>query len=71
MRALRPGGSVIFKCFDTRPPRDFGPPGLTVRDIIDTLGLEGHGIAHRSRQHAFAHYVDGQQIRPFAVETKP
>jgi 2-polyprenyl-3-methyl-5-hydroxy-6-metoxy-1,4-benzoquinol methylase len=43
VRALRPGGSVIFKCFDTRPPRDFGPPGLTARDIIDTLAAPEPG----------------------------
>jgi SAM-dependent methyltransferase len=37
-RALRPGGSVVVKCFDTRPPRDYGPPGLTALEVVDTLG---------------------------------
>lgn len=41
--ALRPGGCVVFKCFDVRPPRDFGPPGLTARDVVDTLGAAGPG----------------------------
>lgn len=38
VRALRPGGSVVVKCFDTRPLRGFGPPGLTARELVDTLG---------------------------------
>lgn len=36
--ALRPGAAVLFKCFDSRPPRGYGPPGLSARDIVDTLG---------------------------------
>ena len=42
-RALRPGGSVVVKCFDTRPPRDFGPLGLTARDLVDALGAPEPG----------------------------
>ena len=36
--ALRPGGSVVVKCFDARPRRNFGPPGLTARDVVEVLG---------------------------------
>lgn len=43
VKALRPDGCVIVKCFDVRPPRDFGPPGLTARDIVDTLGAPEPG----------------------------
>jgi SAM-dependent methyltransferase len=64
VRALRVGGAVVVKCFDTRPPRDFGPPGLTAHDIVDTLGepaagglgLEllrrGRFASHPERDHA-------------------
>jgi len=38
VRALRPGAAVILKCFDSRPPRDYGPAGLTARDVVDALG---------------------------------
>jgi SAM-dependent methyltransferase len=38
LRALRVGGAVLVKCFDTRPPRGFGPPGLTARDLVATIG---------------------------------
>lgn len=43
VRVLRPGGFVLAKCFDTRPPRAYGPPGLTARDLIDTLGVPEPG----------------------------
>lgn len=38
VRALRVGGVVVVKCFDTRPQRDFGPPGLTALDVVATFG---------------------------------
>lgn len=38
VRALRPGAAVIFKCFDSRPARGYGPPGLSAQDIVDALG---------------------------------
>lgn len=38
VKSLSPGGAVVMKCFDPIPPRDFGPPGLTARDVLDTLG---------------------------------
>ncbi|HVP59557.1 MAG TPA: class I SAM-dependent methyltransferase [Myxococcaceae bacterium] len=37
-RSLVRGGALILKCFDVRPPRDFGPPGLTARDVLHALG---------------------------------
>jgi SAM-dependent methyltransferase len=43
VRALRPGGAVLIKCFDTRPARNFGPPGLTAQDIVHVLGLPEPG----------------------------
>jgi SAM-dependent methyltransferase len=43
VRALRPGGAVIVKCFDIRPTRNFGPPGLTARAIVDVLGVPEPG----------------------------
>jgi SAM-dependent methyltransferase len=43
VRALRPGGIVVVKCFDARPPRSFGPPGLTAQDILDVLGAPEPG----------------------------
>ena len=64
VRALRPGGSVVVKCFDPRPPRGFGPPGLTAQDLVDTLGApepgglglellrRGHFAGHFDRDHA-------------------
>jgi len=51
-RALAVGGAVILKCFDVRPPRDFGPPGLTARDLLDVLGepeATGLGLERLSR----------------------
>jgi SAM-dependent methyltransferase len=36
--ALRTGGAVVVKCFDMRPARGYGPPGLTARDVVETLG---------------------------------
>lgn len=61
VRALRPGGSVVVKCFDTRPARDYGPPGLTARDVVDTLGAPDPGglgleLLRRTR---FAGHDDG------------
>lgn len=38
VRALRPGGVLIVKCFDERPARSFGPHGLSARDVLDALG---------------------------------
>ncbi|HZU83408.1 MAG TPA: class I SAM-dependent methyltransferase [Polyangiaceae bacterium] len=43
VRALRPGGAVILKCFDSRPARGYGPPGLTARDLVDALGAPEAG----------------------------
>lgn len=43
VRALAVGGAVVLKCFDTRPPRGYGPPGLTACDIIDTFGAPNPG----------------------------
>jgi SAM-dependent methyltransferase len=43
IRALRPDGVVLLKCFDTRPLRGFGPPGLTAREIVETLGTPEPG----------------------------
>jgi SAM-dependent methyltransferase len=43
VQALRLGASVVFKCFDVRPSRGWGPPGLTARDIIDTVGAPEPG----------------------------
>ena len=34
---------MIFKCMDQRPPRDFGPTGLTAREVIDALGVPEPG----------------------------
>ncbi len=58
--ALRPGGAVIVKCFDRRPPRAFGPPGLTARDVLDTLGPPepgglGLAVLRRTRFSGHAH----------------
>jgi SAM-dependent methyltransferase len=62
--ALGVGGAVVVKCFDVRPARGYGPPGLTARDIVDTLGSPdpgGLGLellqrtrfpGHDERQHA-------------------
>ncbi len=36
--ALRPGGVVIVKAFDVYPARDYGPHGMSARDIVDTMG---------------------------------
>lgn len=36
--ALRPGGVAIIKAFDAYPPRDYGPHGMSARDILDALG---------------------------------
>ena len=36
--ALAEGGSLVIKCFDRRPPRDFGPTGLTAREVVEALG---------------------------------
>ncbi len=44
LRALRPGGVVILKCFDVRPARQFGPPGLSARDVLDVLGPPDVGL---------------------------
>lgn len=41
--ALRPGGVVVVKCFDKRPPRSFGPTGLSAREVVDTLGAPEPG----------------------------
>jgi SAM-dependent methyltransferase len=38
LRALREGGVLVLKCFDARPARGFGPPGLSARDVLDALG---------------------------------
>jgi SAM-dependent methyltransferase len=46
-RALRPGGAVILKCFDSRPARGYGPTGLSAREVVDVFGppqAEGLGI---------------------------
>ncbi len=43
VRALRPGGAVILKCFDVKPPRDRGPRGLSARDVLDVLGEPERG----------------------------
>jgi SAM-dependent methyltransferase len=58
VRALRPGGSVIVKCFDSRPPRGYGPAGLTARDVVDALGPPepgGLGIELLSRTRFAGH----------------
>ncbi len=45
VRALRPGGAVVFKCFDSRPAREYGPPGLTAREVVEVLGPpQGDGL---------------------------
>ncbi|HET6611666.1 MAG TPA: class I SAM-dependent methyltransferase [Kofleriaceae bacterium] len=40
---LRPGGHAMVKCFDVQPARDFGPHGLSARDILDILGAPEPG----------------------------
>ncbi len=41
--SLPSGGVVIVKCFDVQPARDFGPHGLTAREVLDTLGAPEPG----------------------------
>lgn len=36
--ALVPRGHLFLKCFDVRPTRDFGPPGLSAVEVLEALG---------------------------------
>jgi len=72
VQALRAGGAVVVKCFDTRPARDFGPPGLTARDIVDIFGPPDPGglgleLLRRTR---FAGHADRDHAAWVALATR-